>query len=164
MPQPLGNNKSRNGDYTITADTASFGTVNARSNVKVKAEEKGPTFDISVYQEGKSEAKRTEEKKDMWSMMESNQKSVINFNDCKMMKSTSSVCDSFQKNYEPTVKRRKLTVLPLSMNPSLSGPSTSAVVGSNGTENSAKAGNSKDNGGDKASMGKNYLIEVSFSF
>ncbi|KAK1124462.1 hypothetical protein K0M31_006814 [Melipona bicolor] len=168
FPQPnLTNVQSANSHVSLLAPSASFDTKVSRA-VKVTSKQKIenlPTednFNIDSYTKEDEKDKRLVEtqKKDLFELLKTESKPVINFNDCKL-KNDYTIYELTKNISEPVTKRRKIKILPIEVNEHLSVPSTSSCVDREHAENTKYFQQIfEETSTDKKALGKAYLKEV----
>lgn len=86
--------------------------------------------------------------------------SEINFSTCKL-KDNQSTCELAKHVDGPTVKKRKINILPLGVDSYFSGPSISSSTASGNNSANITQINKEANTDDKKALGKQYLTDVS---
>lgn len=157
LPQP--NNASIHAQYgndiSLPAVGATFETTlpqslkqKAQNNLVTKETEN--SFNINMYLDEniKNKEKLTKPQ------------SVINFSVCKL-KDNQSTCELAKHIDEPTVKRRKINILPSGVDAYFSAPSTSSSVVPESNSVNITQNFKEENKDDKKALGKRYLKDVS---
>ncbi|CAK9810667.1 Regulator of telomere elongation helicase 1 homolog [Anthophora quadrimaculata] len=170
LPQPnMVGGRSINSNISLPAMSASFDTTVSRTgkNISKQHFEKSSTedtFNIDSYiNETEKNKKKVETKnKNLFELLETESKPVINFSDCKL-KDNYTVCELTKNVNEPATKKRKIRMLPIEFNEYLSGPSTSSSANIEHIDNSINSQQTFEetsNDTDKKTLGKVYLKEV----
>ena len=164
----LTNVQSANSHVSLPAMSASFDTIVSRA-VKVTSKEKiekpptEDTFNIDSYTEKDEKDKQLVEtqKKNLFELLKTESKPVINFSDCKL-KNDYTIYESTKNIGEPVTKKRKIKMLPTEVNEHLSVPSTSCVKRehADNTKYFQQIFEETNNDTDKKALGKAYLKEV----
>ena len=165
FPQPnLTNVQSANSHISLPATSASFDTKVSRT-VKIISKQKienpptEDTFNIDSYTKEDEKDKQLIEtqKKNLFELLKTESKPVINFSDCKL-KNDYTIYKLTTNISEPVTKKRKIKMLPIEVNEHLSVPSTSSCV--NRETNFQQIFEETSNDVDKKALGKAYLKEV----
>ncbi|XP_076749347.1 regulator of telomere elongation helicase 1 isoform X1 [Xylocopa sonorina] len=168
FPQPnIAGMSSVNSCISLPATSASFDTTVSRTGITSKQLEiprTDDTFDIDSYvNEDDKKQKLTEtKKKNLFELLETQAKPVINFSDCKLKKNYTT-CELTKNTNEPAAKRRKIKMLPVEFNEHLSNPSTSSSTNAEYKDHPAsseQAFGETNSDTDKKALGKAYLKEV----
>lgn len=156
---------SSRSNISLPAMAASFDTTVSRATKNTSKQNHETslvqdTFNIDSYTyENEKDNKSIEAKKKNFSqLLATETKRTINFSDCKL-KNNYATCELTKDVSEPTIKKRKIKMLPVEFNECLSGTSTSTDNVDN-PKISQQISQEVTNDTDKKVMGKTYLKEV----
>ncbi|XP_050576329.1 regulator of telomere elongation helicase 1 homolog [Bombus affinis] len=155
---------------SLPAISASFDTTVSRTGKatlkqKIETPSTKDIFNIDSYTKKDEKSKQSVEtqKRNLFELLETESKPVINFSNCKL-RSDYTTCELTKNSSEPATKKRKIKMLPIEFNEHLSGASTSSCINRDHSDNTTysqqifEETNNEET--DKKALGKAYLKEV----